>query len=152
MPSLKKQHPQLKLHLIGHLQSNKAAEAVKIFDMVHSVDSIKLAKLLHKEMQKQGKHLDYLLQVNIGEEPQKHGILPKDIASFLAMATAIDFMPKGLMCIPPQGEEPTTYFALLKKYALENNLPILSMGMSADYQKAIQVGCSYVRIGTAIWS
>jgi pyridoxal phosphate enzyme (YggS family) len=146
---LKAQYPQIKLHLIGHLQSNKAKEAVALFDVIHSVDSIKLAKALEKEMQKQGRNLLCLLEVNIGEEEQKHGILPQDLGTILHEIT----LPiVGLMCIPPKDENPTPYFALLKKLAKENNIAKLSMGMSADYEKATSLGCDYVRVGTAVFS
>ncbi len=150
--ALKSQYPNVKLHLIGHLQSNKAKEAIEIFDVIQTLDSEKLAGELFKEMQKQKKFPEFFVQVNIGEEPQKSGIAPSLVKEFVADIKAkYNFNITGLMAIPPADEEPALYFALLKKIADENNLKNVSMGMSGDFETAIDMGSNYIRIGTLIF-
>lgn len=149
---LKKNHPDLRVHLIGPLQTNKAEEAVALFDCIHTLDREKLALALSKEMKEQGRHIPCLIQVNTGEEPQKAGIAPADLSSFLKFCVqdcGLDI--RGLMCIPPVEEPPALHFALLAKLARDNNLSELSMGMSADFEKAIALGATYIRVGTALF-
>ncbi|WP_374381227.1 YggS family pyridoxal phosphate-dependent enzyme [Dongia sp.] len=151
-PALKTRHPDLELHLIGPLQSNKAHDAVALFDVIESVDREKLARVLADEMKKQGRTPRLFIQVNIGEEPQKAGIAPADVDAFVhlcrdELGLAID----GLMCIPPADKHPAPFFALLREMAKRNGLAELSMGMSGDYETAIQFGATYVRVGTAIF-
>ncbi|MCB9964262.1 MAG: YggS family pyridoxal phosphate-dependent enzyme [Rhodospirillales bacterium] len=144
--------PDLDLHLIGPLQTNKADKAVALFDMIHSLDREKLAQILSQEMQKQQKKLPCLIQVNTGEETQKAGILPCDLPDFLEFCRKecrLDI--QGLMCIPPAQDPPALHFAFLKKLAKAHALSQLSMGMSADYTKALRLGTTYIRIGTALF-
>lgn len=148
---LKRAYPDVRLHLIGPLQSNKVADAVAISDVIHSLDREKLALLLAAEMKKQGKQPKLFIQVNIGEEPQKAGITPIETPNFVVFCRKLDLPIVGLMCIPPHQEEPAPYFALLAKLAKENNLLELSMGMSEDFPKAIALGATYVRVGSAIF-
>ena len=144
--------PDLDLHLIGPLQTNKADKAVALFDMIHSLDREKLAQILSQEMQKQQKHLPCLIQVNTGEEPQKSGILPCDLPDFLEFCRKeCDLDIQGLMCIPPAQDPPALHFAFLKKLAKTHALSQLSMGMSTDYAKALKLGATYIRIGTALF-
>lgn len=150
--SLKREFPDIKLHLIGHLQSNKAREAILLFDVIETLDSEKLAASLSKEMKKQNKYPEIFIQINIGKEPQKNGIDPKEANKFINLAKNKYQLPiTGLMCIPPLKEEPSLYFALLTKIAYENNLPNISMGMSNDYQIAIGLNANFIRVGTAIF-
>jgi pyridoxal phosphate enzyme (YggS family) len=149
---IKKDFPQINLHLVGHLQSNKAAEAVELFDSIQTLDSKKLALALQKEIKKQQKNPEIFIQVNIGEEEQKSGVDPKDIADLVKFSRdecALNIV--GLMCVPPSNELASPYFALLAKLAEENNLGKLSMGMSADFEEAIALGATDIRIGTAIF-
>jgi pyridoxal phosphate enzyme (YggS family) len=151
-PALKERHPDLELHLIGPLQSNKAREAVKLFDAIESMDRPKIARALAEEMNRTGKRPRLFVQVNTGEEPQKAGIIPSEVDAFVALCRdelglAID----GLMCIPQLDEEPSLHFALLAKIAQRLGLKELSMGMSGDFAKAIAFGATYVRIGTAVF-
>lgn len=150
-PEIKKKFPEIKLHFVGHLQSNKAAEAVELFDSIQTLDSEKLALALKKEMQKQQKNLEFFIQVNIGEEDQKGGVAPAEVANFVKFCREEGLNIVGLMCIPPAGELASPYFALLSKMASENNLQNLSMGMSADFEEAIALGATHVRVGTAIF-
>ncbi len=146
------QYDDLILHLIGPLQTNKAGEAVALFDVIEVVDRPKLAKMLAAEMEKQGRRLPCYIQVNTGAEPQKAGILPADVDGFVAMCRddyQLDII--GLMCIPPVDEEPAMHFALLREMARRNNLEKLSMGMSGDYEEAIAFGATSVRVGSAIF-
>ena len=146
------QYPDLKLHLIGPLQTNKAATAVALFDVIETLDRKKLARALTKEMTKQNRHLPCYIQVNTGEEPQKAGIIPAELPEFLTFATQeCGLTVEGLMCIPPQNDPPALHFAFLAKQARALNLPKLSMGMSNDYPKAIALGATSVRIGTALF-
>src|SRR5512132_413107 len=151
-PALKERHPDLELHLIGPLQSNKVREAVQLFDEIHSVDRPKIAAALAEEMKRAGKPLRLLVQVNTGEERQKAGVLPSETDAFVArFRDEYGLVIEGLMCIPPFDEEPAMHFALLAKIAARLGLTELSMGMSGDFEKAIAFGATYVRIGTAIF-
>ncbi|WP_175868576.1 YggS family pyridoxal phosphate-dependent enzyme [Bartonella gabonensis] len=151
-PCLRQKFENIKLHLIGPLQSNKAAEAVKIFDVIQTVDREKIAKVLAEEMQKQQKHLPCYVQVNTGLEPQKTGIAPQEVISFVSQCKnnyGLDII--GLMAIPPVEENPGPYFALLEKLAKQAGLPKLSMGMSNDFTTALQFGSNVLRIGSALF-
>ncbi len=151
-PALRQQFENIKLHLIGPLQSNKAAEAVKIFDVIQTVDRAKIAKVLMEEMQKQKRHLPCYVQVNIGLEPQKSGIAPQEAISFVNQCKnnyGLDII--GLMGIPPVDENPGPYFALLAKLAKQAGLPKLSMGMSSDFKTALQFDSNVLRIGSALF-
>jgi pyridoxal phosphate enzyme (YggS family) len=151
-PALKAEYPDLALHLIGPLQTNKAREAVALFDVIESVDRERLAATLAKEMTRSGRRPDCYIQVNIGEEPQKAGVLPAELDAFVASCRDTHKLPiVGLMCIPPVDEEPALHFALLAKMAARNGLAKISMGMSADYETAIRLGATHVRVGTALF-
>ncbi len=151
-PALRSRYPDVQVHMIGPLQSNKAAEAVALFDAIHTLDRESLAKELAKEMSKQGRNPALLVQVNTGEEPQKGGIAPRDVAAFVARCRSIrGFTISGLMCIPPADQPPSPHFALLRKLSLEVDAPLLSIGMSADFDAAIQMGATHVRVGSAIF-
>ena len=145
-------YPDLKLHLIGPLQTNKAADAVALFDVIEVVDRPKLARSLSTEMASQGRHLPCYVQVNTGEEDQKSGILPDEADGFIGFCReecGLDIA--GLMCIPPIDEEPAMHFALLRTIAERNGLSGLSMGMSGDYEEAVRFGATSVRVGSAIF-
>jgi len=151
-PDLKATWPDLELHLIGPLQTNKARDAVALFDVIQSVDREKLAVALAKEMERLGRQPACYIQVNTGEEPQKAGILPKDLDAFVAACRDQYQLPVvGLMCIPPVDEEPALHFALLAKMAVRNGLAKLSMGMSSDYETAVRLGATHVRVGSALF-
>jgi pyridoxal phosphate enzyme (YggS family) len=151
-PALKAQYPDLQLHLIGPLQTNKARDAVALFDVIESVDREKLASVLAKEMERSGKRPTCFIQVNTGEEEQKAGVLPADLDAFVAACREQHKLPVvGLMCIPPVDEEPALHFALLAKMAKRNGLSRLSMGMSADYETAVRLGATHVRVGSALF-
>jgi pyridoxal phosphate enzyme (YggS family) len=151
-PALKAAYPDLALHLIGPLQTNKAREAVALFDVIQSVDRERLAATLAKEMTRAGRRPDCYIQVNTGEEPQKAGVLPAELDAFVASCRDTHKLPiVGLMCIPPVDEEPALHFALLAKMAARNGLARISMGMSADYETAIRLGATHVRVGTALF-
>jgi PLP dependent protein len=151
-PALKAEYPDLALHLIGPLQTNKAREAVALFDVIESVDRQRLAVTLAKEMTRAGRRPDCYIQVNTGEEPQKAGVLPAELDGFVAACRDTHKLPiAGLMCIPPVDEEPALHFALLAKMAARNGLAKISMGMSADYETAIRLGATHVRVGTALF-
>jgi pyridoxal phosphate enzyme (YggS family) len=142
----------LKLHLIGPLQTNKAADAVALFDVIEVVDRPKLAKILSDEMRRQDRYLPCYIQVNTGEEPQKSGVLPADLDDFVAYCRdQCALQIEGLMCIPPADEEPAMHFALLRDMARRHNISGLSMGMSADYEDAIAFGATSIRVGSAIF-
>ena len=142
----------LKLHLIGPLQSNKAADAVALFDVIETVDRPKIAATLAAEMTRQNRPLPCYIQVNTGEEPQKSGILPADLTAFLGYCRQDAGLEiAGLMCIPPVDEEPAMHFALLAKLAAEQGLPDLSMGMSGDFAEAVRFGATSVRVGSALF-
>ncbi len=151
-PALRERYAGIELHLIGPLQSNKAREAVELFDAIHSVDRPKLAEALKQECERAGRNPLLFIQVNTGEEPQKAGVAPKDAPSFVRYCRETLQLPiGGLMCIPPADEPPAPHFALLAKIARENDLPFLSMGMSADFETAIRFGATHVRVGSAIF-
>jgi PLP dependent protein len=151
-PELRKQFPNIELHLIGPLQSNKAAEAVQIFDVIETIDRDKIAGAVAAEIRKQGKPVKLLVQVNTGNEPQKAGIPPEGTLAFLKhIGTAYGLKPEGLMCIPPVDQPPQKHFALLRSLANDAGLAILSMGMSEDYTVAIAEGATHVRVGSAIF-
>lgn len=151
-PALKDRHRRLTLHLIGPLQTNKAREAVALFDVIQSLDRPKLAEILAREMERAGKRCDCFIQVNIGEEAQKAGVMPADLDALVKLARDTLKLPViGLMCIPPLELEPSPYFALLRKMAQRHGLAGLSMGMSADYELAVRLGATHVRVGTALF-
>ena len=151
-PALMAKHQGLALHLIGPLQSNKAKEAVALFDAIHSVDRASLCEALAKEIVKQDRHPQLFVQLNTGEEPQKAGIAPADADAFIASCRDVyGLQVSGLMCIPPVGDPPAAHFALTAKIAARNGLTLLSMGMSADFETAIQLGATHVRVGSAIF-
>jgi len=151
-PALKAAYSDLELHLIGPLQTNKARDAVALFDVIQSVDRERLAAVLAKEMERAGKRPACFIQVNTGEEAQKAGILPADLDAFVASCREAHRLPVvGLMCIPPVDEEPALHFALLAKMAKRNGLDKLSMGMSADYETAVRLGATHVRVGSALF-
>ncbi len=151
-PDLKAQYPDLKLHLIGPLQTNKSRDAVRLFDVIETLDRPKLARSLAREMEKQGRRPICCIEVNTGEEPQKSGVLPSETGALIELARDELGLPvEGLMCIPPFDEEPAMHFALLRKIVERNGLARLSMGMSADFETAIRFGATHVRVGTAIF-
>lgn len=151
-PDLKTRFSDIQLHLIGPLQTNKAKEAVALFDVIQSVDRLKLARILAKEMTAADRHLPVYIQVNTGEEEQKAGIAPTQADEFIRQCREeIGLDVQGLMCIPPAEEQPAPHFALLAKIAKRNGLDKLSMGMSADFETAIQFGATSVRVGTGIF-
>ncbi len=146
------QEPGLELHLVGALQSNKAKEAVQLFDAIHSVDRPSIAEALGKEIAKQSRRPLLFVEINTGAEPQKAGVLPQDADAFLAACRDhYGLAISGLMCLPPQNEAPAPHFALTAKIARRNGLGLLSMGMSADFPTAIAFGATHVRVGTAIF-
>ena len=145
-------YPDLELHFVGHLQSNKVAEAVALFDVIHSLDRPKLARALAREIERSGAGIRLLVQVNIGEEPQKGGVAPGDAEAFIAGCREEHGLEiEGVMCIPPEGEEPSPYFALLAGIAQRAGLRHLSMGMTGDYEIAVRLGATHVRVGRAIF-
>ena len=151
-PALKTEYPDLELHLIGPLQTNKARDAVALFDVIQSVDRERLAASLAKEMARAGRRPDCYIQVNTGEEQQKAGVMPGEVDAFVAACRDAHKLPiVGLMCIPPVEEEAALHFALLAKIAARNDLSRISMGMSADYETAIRLGATHVRVGTALF-
>ena len=150
-PDFQQTFGKLDLHLIGPLQTNKARQAVDLFGTIHSVDRSKLANTLARLAQERGASPDIFIQVNTGEEPQKAGILPSETDAFVAECRALELPVKGLMCIPPVKEEASLHFALLAKMAESNGLAGLSMGMSDDFEKAIQFGATHIRVGSAIF-
>lgn len=150
-PALREQYPDLKLHLIGGLQTNKVRDAVALFDVIESVDRVELAEKLAAEIKKQGRNPSCFVQVNTGEEPQKSGVAPNAAAALVEKCRALGLNVVGLMCIPPADDEPSPHFAFLKKLARQSGVKELSMGMSADYPLAIQQRATFVRIGTALF-
>ncbi len=150
-PDFKERFEGVELHLIGPLQTNKARAALELFDVIHSLDRPKLAATLARLAQETGTCPPLFIQVNTGEEAQKAGILPADLDGFVAEARAMDLPVQGLMCIPPVEEEPALHFALLAKMAARNGLAGLSMGMSSDFERAIALGATHVRVGSAIF-
>ena len=151
-PALKQAYADTSLHLIGPLQTNKAREAVDLFDVIETLDREKLARTLAKEIQSAGKALELFIQVNTGNEPQKAGIQPDEADEFLKLcAGTYDLTVTGMMCIPPFDEDPTPHFTLLADIARRNGLAKLSMGMSGDFETAIELGATHVRVGSAIF-
>lgn len=151
-PALRADFPDLRLHLIGPLQTNKVRDAVQLFDVIETLDRPRLRDALAKEAAHAGQDIAVMVQVNTGEEPQKAGILPTDADAFIETCRAAGGLAlRGLMCIPPVGEEPAMHFALLAEMAKRHGLDQLSMGMSADFEIAIRLGATHVRVGTAIF-
>ena len=150
-PDLKAAHPDLRLHLIGPLQTNKVKDALELFDVIETVDRPKLAHVLAKEAKKLGVTPACYIQVNTGEEPQKAGIAPSEADAFIAEGRDLGLDVRGLMCIPPLDEEPSLHFAFLREIARRNGLDGLSMGMSSDYETAVRFGATLVRVGTGIF-
>lgn len=150
-PDFRTDYPDAKVHLIGPLQTNKAKAATALFDAIHSVDRPKLARKLADAFQDLGRAPDCYVQVNTGEEPQKAGVLPGDADAFIAECRAMDIPLAGLMVIPPVDEEPSLHFALLRKIAERNGLTGLSMGMSSDFETAIRLGATHIRVGSAVF-
>jgi pyridoxal phosphate enzyme (YggS family) len=151
-PALRERYPGLELHLVGPLQSNKAREAIMLFDAIHAVDRPSLCAALAKEIQKQGRQPKLFVEVNTGAEPQKAGVLPENADAFLKECRdTYGLMISGVMCIPPAEEPPAPHFALTKKIADRNGLKLVSMGMSADFDIAIRFGATHVRVGSAIF-
>jgi len=151
-PALRREFPDLALHLIGPLQTNKVKDAVAHFDMIETVDRPRLAEALAREMARSGRHPACLVEVNTGEEPQKAGVFPAAADDFIRDCRERLGLPiEGLMCVPPHDEEPAPHFALLREIARRHGLPLLSMGMSADFETAIRFGATHVRVGTAIF-
>lgn len=150
-PALRESFPDVRLHLVGRLQSNKAADAVDLFDAIHSVDRPSLVAELAVAMAASGRRPDCFLQVNIGDEPQKGGCSVAGLPALVEAARTAGLPLAGLMCLPPAGLEPAPYFALLAKLARRHGLDALSMGMSGDYETAVTIGATHVRIGTALF-
>jgi hypothetical protein len=150
-PALREAYREVELHLIGQLQSNKAEDAVALFDCIHALDRPSLVKALAKAMDKADKRVPCFIQVNVGEEEQKGGCAITDLPALLGQARAADIPIAGLMCIPPFDIEPAPFFALLAKLAQDNGLSGLSMGMSGDYETAVMLGATHVRVGTALF-
>jgi pyridoxal phosphate enzyme (YggS family) len=150
-PALKERHPEVELHLIGQLQSNKAEEAVVLFDVIHSVDRLSLVTALGKAMQKLGRAVPCFLQVNIGAEEQKGGCSVAELPDLLKAAQYAGIPVAGLMCIPPANAEAAPFFALLAELSARHKLAQLSMGMSDDFESAIMLGATYIRVGTALF-
>jgi hypothetical protein len=151
-PALRERYPDIELHLVGSLQSNKAKDAVAVFDAIHTIDRPRIAAAVAEEMAKQGRQLQLFMQVNTGEEPQKAGVAPKDAPGLLRLCRdELGLRIDGLMCIPPLDEEPGVHFAFLAKLARELGLVQLSMGMSADFESAVSFGATHVRVGSEIF-
>ncbi len=150
-PALRERHPDIELHLIGPLQTNKAREAVALFDVIESVDRERLARELAKEMARVGRRPRLHVQVNIGEEPQKAGVAPAELGALLETCRGLGLAIEGLMCIPPVDQPPGPFFARLRELAARHGLPVLSMGMSGDFAEAIAAGATHVRVGSAIF-
>jgi len=150
-PAFREQFDGVQVHLLGPLQTNKARQAMELFEAIHSLDRPKLAKTFARLAQEMGHCPDLFIQVNTGEEPQKAGVLPADADGFITECRALDLPVVGLMCIPPADEEPSLHFALLRKIAERNGVSGLSMGMSSDFERAVAMGASHVRVGSAIF-
>jgi pyridoxal phosphate enzyme (YggS family) len=150
--ALRAQYPGVELHLIGPLQTNKVREAVELFDVIQTLDRPRLAKALKGERARAGRSPNLFIQVNTGEEPQKAGVAPQDAPKFIAWCRdELELPVSGLMCIPPIDEPPAPHFTLLQKLARDHSLPLLSMGMSGDFETAIKFGATHVRVGTALF-
>lgn len=150
-PALREAHPDVQLHLVGQLQSNKAEDAVRLFDCIHSLDRPSLLSALARAMDKTGRRVPMFVQVNIGAEAQKGGCAIADLPALLAEARSADLAVQGLMCVPPAGIEAAPFFALLGKLADEHGLAGLSMGMSEDFETAVTLGATHVRVGSALF-
>ena len=151
-PSLREKYPDTRVHMIGPLQSNKAAEAIHLFDAIHTVDRESLAAALGKELKKTDRRPSFFVQVNTGLEPQKAGVAPRDAEAFVARCRKVHGLAvSGLMCIPPFDQTPSPHFGLLAKLAKSLGLVDLSMGMSSDFDAAIQLGATHIRVGSAIF-
>ncbi|WP_156840719.1 YggS family pyridoxal phosphate-dependent enzyme [Novosphingobium aquimarinum] len=150
-PALREAHPDITLHLVGQLQSNKADDAVALFDCIHSLDRSSLVSALAKAMDKAGRQVPCFVQVNIGAEEQKGGCAIADVPALLAEAREAEVPVTGLMCVPPLDLEPAPYFALLAKMAADHGLAQLSMGMSGDFETAVMLGATHVRVGSALF-
>jgi PLP dependent protein len=150
-PDLRARFAGVQVHMIGPLQTNKAKQALELFDAIHSVDRPSLADKLARLVQDRGAAPEMFVQVNTGVEPQKAGVLPSDLDAFLTRCRAMDLPVQGLMCIPPEGEDPSPHFALLAAMAARNGLAGLSMGMSSDFEAAIAHGATHIRVGSAIF-
>ncbi len=151
-PAIKARHPRVRLHMVGPLQTNKARQAVALFDVIETVDRPKLAAKLAREMDELGRRLPCYVQVNTGEEPQKAGVRPAEADRLIAECRDTHGLAvEGLMCLPPIDEEPSLHFALLREIARRNHLSVLSMGMTADFEIALRFGATHVRIGTAVF-
>lgn len=151
-PALKQIYPHVILHFIGHLQTNKISDAVQWFDAIHSIDNPSLAEKINDTCRETGKRPAIFIQVNTGNEPQKSGILPQNVDAFVHACQSMLYLNlRGFMCIPPLGIAPALHFGFLKQLAEQYSLPCLSMGMSSDFETAIQLGATHVRIGTAIF-
>lgn len=150
-PALRERHPDLELHLIGPLQSNKTANAVALFDVIETLDRPKLARSLAKEMEKQDRRPLCFIQVNTGEEPQKAGVAPGELDALLSLCRELGLPVVGLMCIPPLEENPAVHFAFLAELAERHGLEKLSMGMSGDFETAVRFGATHLRVGTALF-
>ncbi|MFZ1988869.1 MAG: YggS family pyridoxal phosphate-dependent enzyme [Alphaproteobacteria bacterium] len=150
-PALKAAYPSTELHLIGPLQTNKARDAVRLFDVIETLDRPKLAHALAAAIEKEGRSPRFLIEVNLGAEAQKSGVAPAALGALLALARELKLNVEGLMCIPPQDRSPASYFAELARLATKYNLSVLSMGMSADFKLAIAAGSTHVRVGSAIF-
>ena len=150
-PSFRQKYDSVDLHLIGPLQSNKARKAFELFQSIHTLDRLKLANTFARLAQEMGQCPDLFIQVNTGEEPQKAGVMPREVDAFVAKCASLDLPVKGLMCIPPVEEEASLHFALLAKMAKRNGLSGLSMGMSSDFERAISFGATHIRVGSAIF-
>ena len=151
-PALRAAHPDLRLHMIGQLQSNKASEAVALFDTIHSLDRPSLLAALSAAATKAGRYPECFVQVNVGAEEQKGGVAPADLGSFLGAVRASPLPLAGLMCIPPAELEPAPFFAFLAELARRHDVTGLSMGMSADYEIAVKLGATHVRVGSALFA
>ena len=150
-PMFRENFSNVKVHLIGPLQSNKVKQAVELFDAIHTLDRLKLAQKLSNEIQTQGRAPEMFIQINTGEEEQKSGIIPGEADQFISDCMSLDLPIKGLMVIPPINEEPSLHFGLLRKIARRNGLAGLSMGMSSDFESAIAMGATHIRVGSAIF-
>jgi PLP dependent protein len=150
-PALIEAYPDIRLHGVGQLQSNKAEDAVRLFDAIHSLDRPSLLTALAHAMDRTGRRIPLFVQVNIGDEPQKGGCAIADVPALLAAARAADLPVEGLMCVPPAGIEAAPFFALLGKIAADNGVPGLSMGMSDDFETAVMLGATHVRVGSALF-
>ena len=150
-PDWRARYPDVSVHMIGPVQSNKARAAVGLFDAIHTLDRMTLARKLAQHCAEQGRQPQLFVQVNTGDEPQKAGILADELPGFLSQCRELGLSPEGLMCIPPDGLDPLPYFRLLRRLAQDNGLPLLSMGMSADFETAIAEGATHVRVGSAIF-